>query len=201
MDTKWLKWARALQAIAQTGIHYANHPSDLGRYKQVQQIAAEIIADGASDNVERISGILDGMSGYATPQVAVRGGVFRDEKILLVKQRKNGRWALPGGYAEVNESPSENIVREIREETGFVTEVVKLVGVYDNQNPPVFHRYGLFFQCEIVGGVATPSEETEDVVFFRENEISRLDTIGETARQVSQFYNHYRNPDLPTELG
>lgn len=201
MKSKWLKWSRSLQAIAQTGIHYANHPADTERYKKVRDVAAEIIIAGSNKTVEYISGIFEETSGYATPQVTVRGAVFRDDKILLVKERRKGRWTFPGGYAEVNESPSQSIVREIKEETGFQTEVKKLIGVYDNQNfPPFFHRYVLFFQCEILSGVATTSEEIEEVAFYNKGEVSTLATIGDTSIQISRLYEHYRNPTLPAEF-
>ena len=107
--------------------------------------------------------------GHATPKVDVRGAVFRDERLLLVRETTDGRWSLPGGWADVGESPAEAVVREIREESGFETQVCKLVALYDRNKhghpPMLFHAYKAFFLCDLVGGRAATSHETSAVAF------------------------------------
>src|SRR6478609_8064237 len=118
---RWLEWCSRLQALSQTGLTFAQDPYDIARYHVLREIAAEMLAVGSEVELGKIRDFLGQDSGYATPKVDVRGVIFRDEKILLVRERSDGTWSLPGGWADVNESPTENIVREIREESGFET--------------------------------------------------------------------------------
>jgi hypothetical protein len=119
VEPKWLEWTQKLQAIAQNGLTFSENPYDIERYKVLQAIATEIMS--TYSNVEH-SYILDLFArevGYATPKVDVRGVVFRDNTILLVKERQDGCWTLPGGWADIGDSPSEAAVREIFEESGY----------------------------------------------------------------------------------
>src|SRR5277367_2227274 len=118
-EPEWLGWARALQALAQTGLHYAKDRFDIERYEQARAIAAAMMAAGADQPAPRILELFRQDAGYATPKVAVRGAVFRDDRVLLVRERNDDRWSLPGGWADVNLSPAECVEREIQEESGF----------------------------------------------------------------------------------
>src|SRR5215212_60989 len=173
MNPTWLTWTQRLQAIAQTGLTYAADPYDIERYEQIREIAAEIAAHHTDAGFERISGLFADQAGYTTPKIDVRGVVFRDDMILLVKERSDGGWTLPGGWADVGDSPGEAVVREIAEESGYLTRVVKLLALYDRNkhgHPPYpFHAYKIFFLCELIGGAATTSSETEAVDFFPEH--------------------------------
>jgi len=156
MKPEWLEWARRLQAIAQSGLAYEPNPYDRERYEEVRKIAAEIMAHGSGGEPAAFCELFAGQVGYATPKVDVRGAVFRGDRILLVKEREDGGWTLPGGWADVGESAAEATVREVREESGYETRAVKLLAVYDRNrhgHPPIpFHAYKLFFLCELVDG-------------------------------------------------
>ncbi|MBP5975609.1 NUDIX hydrolase [Brasilonema sp. CT11] len=204
MEPKWLEWTQKLQAIAQNGLTFTENPYDIERYKVLQAIAAEIMS--TYSNVEH-SYILDLFArevGYATPKVDVRGAVFRDNTILLVKERQDGCWTLPGGWADIGDSPSEVAVREIFEESGYQTRAIKLLAVYDRNrqgHPPHAHYvYKLFFLCELVGGSPSASIETEEVDFFPEDNIPELSLGRVTPAQITRLFQHYRNPDLPTDF-
>jgi ADP-ribose pyrophosphatase YjhB (NUDIX family) len=204
-EPRWLDWCSRLQAIAQTGLTFAQDTYDIERYHAIREIAAEMIATGAGTDVSVIRNLLAADSGYATPKVDVRGAVFRDGKILLVRERSDGKWALPGGWADVSESPTENVVREIREESGFETRVVKLLAVLDRSKHPhepafPFHVYKLFLHCEIIGGQATPSSETDGVDFFAETELPELSLTRITEAQIRRLFEQQRHPDLPTDF-
>src|SRR5579885_1299931 len=145
--------------------------------------------------------------GYGAPKVGVRGAVFRDDgAILLVREVSDGRWALPGGWAEVNAAPAESVAREVREESGFAVVPRKLAAVFDRAGPPApggwpFHIYRLFFLCDIVGGAATPSDETSEVRFFGEHEIpDDLSANRSSHYHIARMFAHYRDPALPTEF-
>jgi ADP-ribose pyrophosphatase YjhB (NUDIX family) len=144
-------------------------------------------------------------AGYATPKVDVRGVVFQADQILLVKEKADGRWTLPGGWADVNESPKEAVVREIREESGYETLPTKLLAVYDRSKhghePPFpFHVYKLFILCELIGGQSATSSETSDVGFFAEEALPELSHSRVTVSQIKRFFEYYREGDLPTDL-
>lgn len=204
MDYQWLKWAKKLQAIVQNGLTYTENPFDIERYKSLQAITAEIMATYSQIEPSYVLDLFNQQVGYATPKVDVRGAVFRGDTLLFVKEREDGCWALPGGWADVGDTPSEVAVREVYEESGYLTRAVKLLAVYDRDrqgHPPLAHYvYKIFFQCELIGGSPSLSIETEDVAFFKENEIPQLSLGRVLPAQIARLVQHYRNPDLPTDF-
>ena len=118
-ESKWLEWVSRLAAIAQNGLAHAESPFDVERYASVRELAAEIAAEHTDSTPQRISGIFERESGYATPKIDVRGAVFRDDALLMVQERDDELWALPGGWADPGESPSAAVAREVYEESGF----------------------------------------------------------------------------------
>lgn len=204
MNLKWLEWAQKLQAIAQNGLTYSQGPFDIERYKQLREIAAEIMATYSNMEPSYVLNLFKREGGYATPKVDVRGAIFRDDTLLLVKEREDGCWTLPGGWADIGESPSEAIAREVYEESGYQTQAVKLLAVYDRSrhgHPPVQHYvYRLFFQCELLGGAPSPNLETEEVGFFGEYEFPELSLTRVTPAQLARLFEHYRHPDWATDF-
>ena len=202
MEPKWLGWAKQLQALAQNGLAFATDEYDRERYRAVRTIAAAMMAAGCDAAPARIEELFVAEAGYATPKVDVRAAVFRDERILLVKERSDGRWTLPGGWADVGESPRSAAEREVREESGFEVRAVKLAAVYDRnrhvEKPFMFDIWKLFFVCELLGGSARSSLETEAVEFFRPQELPPLSTGRSTAAQIAHMFEHYRTPGLST---
>jgi ADP-ribose pyrophosphatase YjhB (NUDIX family) len=205
MDPKWLSWARGLQALAQSGLTYSQNPFEQERYRQIREIASQMMAEGSSEDLVRIVNLFAGETGYATPKVDGRGVVFRAGKILLVKELRDGGYTLPGGFADVGDTPSEAVVREVREETGFEVRAVKLLALFDRHKhghvpPRPFHIYKMFFRCEIVGGAAQDSHETAGADFFAEDRIPPLSLSRTTPAQIVRFFEHLRQPDLPTDF-
>ncbi len=149
-----LHWARRLQAMAQTGLTYCKDPYDIERYEALRGIAYEMLAAHSDAPVERVRDLFAGESGHATPKVDVRAVVFRDDAMLLVRERSDGRWTLPGGWADVGETPAEAVVREVYEESGYRTRAAKLLAVYDRDRhghpPRPFYVYKLFFRCDLL---------------------------------------------------
>ncbi|BCL36622.1 NUDIX hydrolase [Nostoc sp. MS1] len=196
MQPKWLEWTQKLQAIAQNGLTYSENPFDIERFKQVRAIAAEIMATYSNVEHNDVLDLFTRELGYATPKVDVRGAVFRDNTILLVKERSDGLWTLPGGWADVGDSPSEVVVREVFEESGYQTRATKVLAVYDRDrqgHPPFpFYIYKIFFQCELVGGSPSASIETEEVGFFAEDALPELSVGRVTAKQIQRIFQHYR---------
>jgi ADP-ribose pyrophosphatase YjhB (NUDIX family) len=205
MDPKWLDWAKRLQAISQNGLTYANNHFDVERFHQVEQVAAEILADKAGVEPQAVLELFSRQTDYATPKVDVRGVVFREDKILLVKETSDHKWSIPGGWADVGESPSESVCREVWEESGFRVRADKLLAVYDRSKHPhlplvQYHIYKMFFLCEIVGGQPTLSNETEEVAFFGEHEIPELSITKILPEQIARMFELHRRGDLPVDF-
>jgi ADP-ribose pyrophosphatase YjhB (NUDIX family) len=204
VNPNWLNWTQRLQALAQTGLAYASDPYDIERYEQIRRIAAEIAATHSDTDPDQIGGMFAAQAGYATPKVDVRGAVFRDDTILLVKERSDGCWTLPGGWADVGDSPSEAVVREITEESGYLTRAVKLLAFYDRNRHghPIypFHAYKVFFLCELIGGAAATSDETAEVGFFPEDGLPELSLTRVMPAQIARLFAHYRHPEWPTDF-
>ena len=205
MDPQWLTWAKGLQAIAQTGLTYAKDPYDVERYESVRLIAAEIMAAGSGERgADFFVKLLSSDVGYATPKVDVRAAVFRDGRLLLVREREDGRWTLPGGWADIGDSPSAAVVREVKEESGYDVKARKLLALLDRNlhgHPPIpYHAYKLFFLCDLVGGNAHAEQETDAVDFFASEEIPPLSLTRVTPAQIARLFEHFFHPEWPTQF-
>ena len=204
MEPNWLTWARKLQAIGQNGLAYSKDPFDIERFEELRELALEILQNYTDSDLPRIRDLFAGEHGHATPKVDVRGVVFNEDAILLVRERADGKWTLPGGWVDVNESPSESVVREVFEESGYQTKALKLLACYDRNRHPhpphPYHVYKLFFYCEILGGSPCTSAETDGVDFFKQDAIPELSTGRVTSAQIDRFFEFLRSPDLPTDF-
>jgi ADP-ribose pyrophosphatase YjhB (NUDIX family) len=205
-DPNWLVWAREIQAIGQNGLAFQPHHYDRERYEALVSLAERMMAAGTGGDPTQFASLFASQAGYATPKVDVRGAAFRDGKILLVRETADhGRWTLPGGWADVGVTPAENVVKEMREESGFEVSVRKLAAVLDRSRqghtPHPFHAYKCFFICDIIGGFAAPSDETSEVAFFAEDAIPAdlsLDRV--RPHQIARMFAHAAQPDLPTDF-
>ncbi len=202
MDPNWLDWAKRLQAVAQNGLTFTENHFDIERYAQIRQIAAEMLADKTGVKTQDVLDLFVREKDYATPKVDVRGAAFREGRILLVKECSDGKWALPGGWADVGESPSESVEREVWEESGFTVKAERLAAVYDRSKHPHrplmhYHVYKLFFICEITGGEPTTSNETEEVAFFDESSLPELSITKILPEQIAQMFEYHRRAGLP----
>jgi ADP-ribose pyrophosphatase YjhB (NUDIX family) len=204
-EMRWLEWSRRLQSLAQNGLTYCKDPYDEQRYNELRAIAAEIMAAGAG--LDDSASVLAGFKfeeGYATPKIDIRAAVFDADRILLVKERSDGLWTLPGGWADVGDSPSLAAVREVKEESGFDVVVKKLAAVYDrdkHDHPPIQHHvFKLFFLCELRGGTATESVETSEVDFFERGNLPPLSLTRVIESQINHMFEHHRNLALPTSF-
>jgi ADP-ribose pyrophosphatase YjhB (NUDIX family) len=206
-DPDWLVWARELQAIAQTGLTFCRDPYDRERYEAIRQLAACMFAAGADAPLERIEALFAGEKGYPTPKVDVRAAVFdQEDRILMVRETSDrGRWTLPGGWADVNQTAAQNAAKEALEESGFEVEPLKLAAVWDRTKqghaPHVFSCYKLFFVCALIGGRAATSHETSEVGWFHEVDIPADLSFERTLpHQIRRMFAHRRDPSLATDF-
>ncbi len=206
-EPNWLLWARELQAMAQTGLSFSKDPYDLERYRRLRTVALEILSAGSGAPLPRLERLFEQDLGYPTPKVDVRGAVIRGEEVLLVREVSDGRWTLPGGWADVSASARENVEREIREESGYEARALRLVAVWDARRenhayprPHPYTIYKMFFLCELVGGRAQTSLETSEVGFFPLAALPELSRGRVTAAQIARLFEHARNPHLPSDF-
>jgi len=204
-EPQWLRIARELRAIAQTGLAFSVDRFDRQRYERVRELAGTLLALGSGADYDMILSILREDNGYATPKVDVRGAAFVDGRVLMVREISDGNWTLPGGWADVNQTAGECVVREIAEESGFEARILKLAAVYDYQrsNRPARHMdsiYKMFFICEITGGAARVSDETSEVAFFARGELPPLSQGRTTAAQIDRMFQHAEQPDLSADF-
>jgi ADP-ribose pyrophosphatase YjhB (NUDIX family) len=206
-EPDWLTWAREMQAIAQTGLTFARDPYDRERYEQLRALAARIMAAHTGTAAARIEALFAGETGYATPKIDVRGAAFDAQgRILMVREvADEGRWTLPGGWADVNLSPAENAAKEVVEESGFTVAVEKLAAVWDRTKqghaPGLFSCAKVFFICRITGGAPALSLETSEIGFFAKGEIPADLSRGRVLpHQIARMFAHARDPALPTEF-
>jgi ADP-ribose pyrophosphatase YjhB (NUDIX family) len=206
MDPKWIEWVKSIRGIAQAGLTYCDNPFDIERYTKLLAISADILSNHTSLNLNDAIAEFENHIGYETPKIDVRGVVFRDDAILLVKEiSDNGRWTLPGGWADGNDFPHEAVEREVREESGYLTKATKLLAVYDrrlhgHQPASAYGIYKLFFRCELLGGAPAESIETTSAAFFQANRIPDLSISRVTPEEISRMFQHLRNPNLPTDF-
>jgi ADP-ribose pyrophosphatase YjhB (NUDIX family) len=203
-DPQWLRWTKRLQAIAQDGLTYSHDDYDLGRYEHLRELAAEMLAAHSTGTLEEARDLLVLEAGPATPKVDVRAAVFEEGRILLVKEPDEPGWSVPGGWADVGESPSEGAVRETLEESGYSVKPVRLLAAYDrdrHDHPPMaYHVYKLVYLCELSAEERLTEVDADGARFFGEQEIPDLSVTRITRAQISRLFAQYRDPSIPTDF-
>lgn len=178
MQTKWLERAQRIRAIAQAGLAFSKDVYDRERYEELMKLSAEMMADYSQTDIEVITDLWKRESGYPTPKADVRGAVFRENQILLVREKHDELWSAPGGFCEIGLSPAENVVKEIKEESGYDTEPSRLLAVLDSHKhshpPQPYHYYKIFIACSMTGGQGETGIETNHAAFFRKTASRRF---------------------------
>jgi ADP-ribose pyrophosphatase YjhB (NUDIX family) len=191
---------------AQTGLAFCENPYDIERYHALRALAARILAAHTATQADRIEDLFANEHGYATPKVDVRAAVFDAEgRILLVREvQDGGRWTMPGGWVDVNQTPAQCALREVTEESGYTACIVKLAAVWDRAQqghpPGAFSIVKLMFVCALTGGAPTTSLETSGTGWFTEAELPADLSRGRTLpHQLARMFAHWRQPELPAD--
>lgn len=171
MNEKWLKWVAELQSIAQSGITYSTNIYDTDRYEKIRNIVVEILHEYTDMDHKKIRDLFASETGYQTPKVDVRAAVFKNDSILMVKEKIDGAWSLPGGWADVNTSVGESVIRECREEAGAVVKPKRIIAIHHgnkhNNRLSPFTVYKIFVECELIETSFKENIETLDAQFFK----------------------------------
>jgi ADP-ribose pyrophosphatase YjhB (NUDIX family) len=195
-ESPWLKWAIELQFIAQAGLTYSKDSFDLKRFERIREISAEIMSMKSGLSMELIRDLFCNETGFQTPKLDTRAAIFQNNKILLVKEI-NGKWSLPGGWVDVNESIKSNIIKEVKEESGFNTIPKKLIALQDRNkhNRPIY-AYGIckvFVLCEIIDGEFAPNIETSERDFFDLENLPLLATEKNNKDQIELCFQAFHS--------
>ena len=197
----WFAWAQEIFSLSQSGLTYSVNEYDRERYKRLQEITAEIIASQSIVSKESVLDSFSMQAGYITPKVDVRGAVIRDGKILLIQERADGNWAMPGGWADLGNSPASVAEREVWEESGFRVKAEKVVAVIDaNRLEPMefYHAYKIIFLCQLLDGEPHTNYETLAVDFFDPDHLPPLSVYRTNEAMLHEVFAHLANPDRPT---
>lgn len=189
MENKWLKWATELQSIAQAGLTFTENQYDIDRYNRIRDLSVNIINEYTDIDHIKIRNLFASETGYQTPKVDVRAAVIRDEKILMVKEKIDGRWSLPGGWADVNSSVSESAVRECIEEAGATVKPMRIIAVHlaNRQNDFIypFTIYKIIVECELIDHSFEKNSETLDSGFFGLDSLPELSVERNNYNQIA----------------
>ncbi len=201
MENEWLTYAKRLQAIAATGLAYSRNAYDLERFEEIDSIAREMLAKLFSLPIERLGELAPDDNAYPTPKVDVRGAVIEDDQILLVRERNNGLWTLPGGFAEIGLSAAENVVKELKEEACIDAVARQLYSVRHKAKGPFRSDprdfYKFYFLCERVSGnEPEPGPEATEVAFFSLAALPELCTDRVVKEDIERAFQHHRSPSL-----
>jgi ADP-ribose pyrophosphatase YjhB (NUDIX family) len=202
-EEMWLSWAVELQSLAQAGLFYGKDVFDRERYTRIREISAEMLAHMSDIPLETVMGLFCNEIGYQTPKIDTRAAIFREGKILLVKER-DGRWSLPGGWCDVDASVAENTVKEVKEEAGLDVVPEKVIAVQDRarHNQPRY-AYGIckiFVQCRCIGGEFAENSETTEARYFDMEELPELAGEKNTTDQIRMCFAAYGNENWKTLL-
>ena len=178
MEKDILKIARRIQSIAQAGLHYSENAFDTQRYEELREISVNLASLVTETGVTRIRDLFTFENGFQTPKVDVRAVVLKEGRILLSRERSDGRFSIPGGFADINYTPSQVAVKEVLEETGLNVTVNRLLAVIDTDRhnfPPLeFHYYKLVILCDLAGGALRDNVETTEAGFFDFGDLPEL---------------------------
>ncbi|MFT3890327.1 MAG: NUDIX hydrolase N-terminal domain-containing protein [Anaerolineales bacterium] len=197
---KWKEWAQEIFSLSQAGLAYSKNEFDIERYKRLQEITAEMIANQSLLETAAILESFSMQAGYITPKVDVRDAVVKDGKILLIQERADDRWAMPGGWADLGDSPAAVAEREVWEESGYRVKAEKVVAVLDaNRIDPFefYHAYKLIFLCTLLDGEPRTSHETLAVDFFDPAHLPLLSLYRTNEDMIKEVFAHIQNPDRP----
>jgi ADP-ribose pyrophosphatase YjhB (NUDIX family) len=197
----WLDMAKRMQALAQSGLEYSDNKYDRDRYQQLRQLSLEIMHDFTELKMDKLIDVFASERGYQTPKVDVRGVVFRENQILMVRETIDGNWSLPGGWADIGLPPSEVAVKEVWEESGLVVVPERLLAVLDkkrhNHPPDIFHIYKIFILCRETGGELKGGMETSETGFFGPDKFPPLSVPRITTEQIRLMYEYKNDPRKP----
>ncbi len=197
-----IEYIKQIHSIAETGFHYSKNPFEVNRYKEISELCLDLLDKATLISREQIQIHLEERNGYKTPKVDIRAVVFNsDGKLLLVREKIDGKWSLPGGWADIGYSPSEMAIKETMEEAGMIVKPIRLLAVMDKKchdHPSdLYYIYKIFLECELLDEGEPDGLETTDKDFFNEDEIPDLSAPRNTPDQISMLFDFKKGIKTP----
>lgn len=200
-NEKWLRWAVELQSISQRALYYCKDKYDIERFKRIREISAEMINYKSGISIDKVKDLFCNETGYQTPKIDSRAAIFKDDKILLVKE-SNGTWSLPGGWVDVDLSVKENVIKEVKEEAGLDVIAGKVIAVQDREkhNLPIYAYKvcKIFILCTVIGGKFQKNMETIESNYFKLDELPLLATEKNNEKQIKMCFDAYKSDNWET---
>lgn len=200
---QWLEWAKELQFIAQAGLTYTRDPFDEERFARIREIAAEMMSVQSGLPLEQVKDLFCNETGFQTPKLDTRAAIFKDNKILLVKEN-NGTWSMPGGWVDVLETVKSNTVKEVKEEAGLDVDAVRVIALHDrnlhNQPPYAYNVCKVFVLCEVKGGNFQANIETVGSGYFGLDELPPLAEEKNSYQQIEMCFTAYSDKNWQVEF-
>lgn len=203
LEHEILKIAKRIQAISQTGLRFTHDDFDRERFEELRKLSVQLVGHITDAKLEKIHGLFTCETGFQTPKVDIRAVVLRDGQILLTKERSDGRWSLPGGYADINYSPGEMAEKEVLEETGLQVKADRILAIVDTNKhnfPPLeYHFYKIVIVCDIMDGELRGSNETEASEFFDFDNLPELSVNRNTYELIDLIQQNIANKETYTD--
>lgn len=191
VNRRVLEYLKRVQALAKAGLTYTENNYDIERYEELRDTTNQLLSEISNQHLDDLNFYFDKLDGYPNPKVDVRGLVLREGKVLLIRERADGKWSIPGGWCDIGYSPRENMEKEIREETGLHLKVTRLLAVWDknkHDHPPALeHVYKLNFLCGDNGAPLNPGHEALGAGFFDVEDLPPLSEERVTADQIKRL--------------
>lgn len=204
---QWLDWIIKIQSLAQAGLHYGHDRFDLERYAELRDIAAQMMAAQSDLPLGKVRQLFCNEEGYQTPKIDTRAAIFQNDapnKILLVHER-TGKWSLPGGWCDVDQSVASNTIKEAKEEAGLDVTVERVIAIDDWRKHNIQNNpYGIikiFSLCRVLGGTFQPNIETTEARYFARNELPADIAEEKTSReQLDRCFAAAADPTWQTRI-
>lgn len=195
---KWLEWVKEIQSIAQNGLTYTNDVFDRERFERLRSIAAEIMSGYTDISTDKVKDLFCNETGFQTPKLDTRGVIFKNGKILLVKEN-NGTWSLPGGWVDFDQTVKTNTEKEVYEEAGLTVKAVRIIAIHDrNQHNHPAYPYNVckfFVLCDVINGQFQKNTETTESGYFAIDELPLLAEEKNSREQIEMCFSAYNNAD------
>lgn len=204
MNIKWIEWVTELQSIAQAGLTFSDNKYDIDRYKRIRDLTVTIMHEYTGIEHTRLAELFAGETGYQTPKVDVRAVVFREDEILMIREKVDGKWALPGGWADVNTTVGESAIRECREEAGAQVTPKRIIAIHtaDRHNDFIYPYtiYKIFIECELISHNFIDNTETLESGFFNRDALPILSLERNTIQQMNMCFEAKNQKLLEAEF-
>ncbi len=197
MSTFYFEKIKRLHALAEIGLEFTENPYDVERYQEMRYLTLSMLERMTHVPIEEIVPVIEERNGYRTPKVDVRAVVFNEQdQILLIQEKADGKWAMPGGWTDISYSPGEVAEKECMEEAGLQVKASRLLAIMDKQKqgmPPAFeYVYKIFLLCEKTGDNISVGLETMDVGWFNIDKLPELSLPRNTEKQIKLMSEYHK---------